>query len=70
MVEAGIPEGIIMALMGHVSRSMVERYSHVRMNAMRKAVDSLSLKKPKPAAEIQVDVAKDSAKVAESGMIQ
>ena len=26
MVEAGVAEGIIMALMGHVSRAMVERY--------------------------------------------
>jgi len=46
MIEAGVPEGVIMALMGHVSRAMVERYSHVRMDAMRKAVGNLSLKEP------------------------
>jgi len=31
-----------MALAGHVSRKMTERYSHIRMEAKRKAVDTLS----------------------------
>ena len=31
-----------MALAGHVSRAMMERYSHIRMEAKRKAVDTLS----------------------------
>jgi hypothetical protein len=31
-----------MAIAGHVSRRMLERYSHVRMEAKRKAVESLS----------------------------
>ena len=31
-----------MALAGHVSRAMMERYSHIRMEAKRKAVDDLS----------------------------
>jgi integrase len=70
MVEAGVPEGIIMALMGHVSRAMVERYSHVRMDAMRKAVTALSLEKPKPEPENQAESAKESAKVTESVTIQ
>ncbi len=30
-----------MALAGHVSRTMMERYSHIRMEAKRKAVDTL-----------------------------
>jgi len=30
-----------MALAGHVSRSMMERYSHIRMEAKRRAVDDL-----------------------------
>jgi hypothetical protein len=70
MVEVGVPEGVIMALMGHVSRAMVERYSHVRMDAMRKAVEALSLEKPKAPTEDSVQAAKDSAKVRESATIQ
>ena len=31
-----------MALAGHVSRAMMECYSHIRMEAKRKAVDNLS----------------------------
>jgi len=31
-----------MAIAGHVSRRMLERYSHVRMEAKRKAVEVLS----------------------------
>jgi len=31
-----------MRLAGHVSRAMMERYSHIRMEAKRKAVDDLS----------------------------
>lgn len=31
-----------MALAGHVSRRMLERYSHIRMEAKRKALEGLS----------------------------
>ncbi|MGA2881080.1 MAG: site-specific integrase [Bryobacteraceae bacterium] len=61
MVESGVPEGVIMALMGHVSKAMVERYSHVRMDAMRKAVESLQLSDQNPPS-------KDSTKVAALGI--
>jgi integrase len=41
LAENGAPETTIMALAGHVSRRMMEHYSHIRMEAKRKAVDSL-----------------------------
>ena len=31
-----------MALAGHVSRAMMERYSHIRMEAKRRAVDDFT----------------------------
>ena len=37
-----------MALAGHVSRAMMERYSHIRMEAKRRAVDDLSGKDFEP----------------------
>lgn len=43
MAEAGIPESTMLALMGHMSRAMLERYSHIRMAAKREAVKALSL---------------------------
>ena len=43
MAEAGVPESTMLALMGHMSRAMLERYSHIRMAAKRTAMDSLIL---------------------------
>jgi len=43
MAEAGVPESTMLALMGHMSRAMLERYSHIRMAAKREAVKALRL---------------------------
>jgi hypothetical protein len=37
--------------MGHMSRAMLERYSHIRMAAKREAVEALSAPKAKPNSE-------------------
>ena len=42
LAESGASDSTIMAIAGHVSRKMLERYSHVRMEAKRKAVEVLS----------------------------
>ncbi len=39
-------DSTIMALAGHVSRKMLEHYSHVRQDAKRDAVNLLSAKRP------------------------
>jgi integrase len=44
LAEAGVPEQTLMAIAGHVSKAMLEHYSHVRMNAKRKAVAALEVK--------------------------
>ena len=53
----------MLSLVGHMSRAMLERYSHIRMAAKREAVESLGTKKvtPKPEA-----LPKETPKVAES----
>ncbi len=48
MAEAGVPESTMLAIMGHMSRAMLERYSHIRMVAKREAVKSLQLPKLGP----------------------
>jgi len=35
-----------LALAGHMSRAMLERYSHIRMQAKREAVEAISLNVP------------------------
>jgi hypothetical protein len=37
--------GTIMAIAGHVSRQMLEHYSHVRLDLKRKALDGLATRK-------------------------
>jgi integrase len=64
MAEAGVPESTMLALAGHMSRAMLERYSHIRLAAKRDAVEALSLT-PKSDG-----VPKESPKVTESAKIQ
>src|SRR5262245_60357670 len=41
MAEGGAPDATMMAVAGHMSRRMLEHYSHVRMAAKRTALDKL-----------------------------
>lgn len=43
MAEAVVPESTMLSLMCHKSRAMLERYSQLRMDAKRDAVEALSL---------------------------
>jgi integrase len=42
LAEGGASDATIMSLAGHVSKRMLERYSHVRMDAKRKALEVLA----------------------------
>ncbi len=42
LAESGAADSTIMAIAGHVSRRMLERYSHVRMEAKRSAMEALA----------------------------
>jgi integrase len=41
LAEAGVPAQTLMAIAGHVSKAMLEHYSHIRLAAKRAAVDAL-----------------------------
>src|SRR5215470_15566296 len=43
LAENGASDSTIMAIAGHVNRRMLERYSHVRMEAKRKAMETLAV---------------------------
>ena len=43
LAENGVSESTMLALMGHMSRAMLERYSHIRMTAKRDAVAGVTL---------------------------
>jgi hypothetical protein len=42
LAESGAGDEVIMSIAGHVSRAMLERYSHVRMEAKRRALDEIA----------------------------
>jgi hypothetical protein len=41
MGEAGIPDAAMQSIAGHLSKKMLDHYSHVRMAAKRSAVEAL-----------------------------
>jgi integrase len=41
LAESQASEQTLMAIAGHVSRRMIEHYSHIRMAAKRSAVDAI-----------------------------
>ncbi len=47
LAENGVPESTMLALLGHMSRAMLERYSHIRMAAKIAAVAGITLR-PQP----------------------
>jgi len=47
----GFAESTVLALMGHMSRAMLERYSHIRMAAKRDAVTAIKLRPDVDATE-------------------
>jgi integrase len=64
-----VSDETIQQLAGHVSKQMLKHYSHIRMEAKRKAVAALVRKPVSPTVEavpgqISVEAAKDSAKAA------
>ena len=42
LAESGAGDEVIMSIAGHVSRAMLSRYSHVRMEAQRRALDEIA----------------------------
>jgi integrase len=44
LAESGAGDEVIMSIAGHVSRAMLSRYSHVRMEAKRRALDEIAMR--------------------------
>jgi len=61
LAEAGVPESTMLDIMGHVSAAMLRRYSHIRAQARRDAIDALESR------QFSIGVPKEFPKVADSG---
>jgi hypothetical protein len=63
---------VIMSIAGHVSRAMLSRYSHVRMEAKRRALDEIAARQraaDERRAE-EADCRQRAAVASESGLLQ
>jgi integrase len=69
LAEGGTPDEVIRDIAGHVSKQMLKHYSHVRMEAKRKALQGLVPQEPTSAkdqpvsAEIHIGVLQEVPKV-------
>jgi len=63
LAESQASDATIMALAGHVSRKMLEHYSHVRQEAKREAVNTLSAKRPSKPKTDGYDTNRDTKSV-------
>ena len=48
LAERGLGDQTIMSIAGHVSRAMLDHYSHIRLDAKRRALESLETPVPAP----------------------
>ena len=60
LAESQASDATIIALAGHVSRKMLEHYSHVRQQAKREAVNVLSAKRPNRPTTKDYDTNRDT----------
>jgi integrase len=53
LAESGAGDETIMSIAGHVSRTMLSRYAHIRTEAKRNALEAISTKPATETAEVQ-----------------
>ena len=47
LAEMGVPDHVLESITGHLSRRMLEHYSHIRLQAKRNALEALDLRRKK-----------------------
>ncbi len=71
LAESGAGDEVIMSIAGHVSRAMLSRYSHVRMEAKRRALDEIAARQRVADEKRQQEAARQQAVVApQSAVVQ
>jgi integrase len=71
LAESGAGDEVIMSIAGHVSRAMLSRYSHVRMEAKRRALDEIAARqRAADEKREQLTEAQQVAAIAQSPAVQ
>jgi integrase len=60
LAENGVADQTLMAIAGHVSKEMLEHYSHIRMEAKRAAVESLTSCTPSAVVAAESDASSEA----------
>ena len=68
--ESGAGDEVIMSIAGHVSRAMLSRYSHVRMEAKRRALDEIAARQRAADEKRDSHAERATTSVSEPAMVQ
>ncbi len=66
LAEAGVPESTMLDMMGHVSTTMLRRYSHIRAQARRDAIDMLESRQNSVGVPTKVPTLNESTNAAKT----
>jgi integrase len=70
LAESGAGDEVIMSIAGHVSRAMLSRYSHVRMEAKRRALNEIAARQQAADEKRSSHAKRITTGVSEPGMLQ
>jgi hypothetical protein len=70
LAESQASDQTIMSIAGHVSRQMLEHYSHIRLAAKRAALDAIATPLPEPACGRVADFGRCAPIGNQIGMLQ
>jgi hypothetical protein len=69
--ESGAGDEVIMSTAGHVLRAMLSRYSHVRMEAKRRALDEIAVRQGAADEKRQQEADRQQpSEIAQSALVQ
>ncbi len=69
LAEGGAGDEVIMSIAGHVSRAMLSRYSHVRMEAKRRALDEIAARQRVADARRELEAEQKAAVVSQAAVV-
>jgi hypothetical protein len=72
LAESGAGDEVIMGIAGHVSRAMLSRYSHVRTEAKRRALDEIAARQNEADRKRQAEAGlqEQTRSVLQMGLVQ
>jgi hypothetical protein len=70
LAESGAGDEVIMSIASHASRAMLSRYSHVRMEAKRRALDEIASRQNAADEKRKVEAERQQATISQLALVQ